>query len=79
MARLLSSGEQIPYLNNHGLIVSEARLEQSVMKEQKHLDALLSLHAQCPELSFFFNHYAGNSQDHFHVHLPLSHCPCSRT
>lgn len=64
-----------PYLRNHGLIVSEAHLDQSVMKQKTHLKALLSLHAQSPELTFFFNHYAGNSQDHFHVHFTSEPLP----
>lgn len=58
-----------PYLNHHGLFISRAHVEQSMMQESSYLQKTLELHRSCPALFFFFNHYAGNSQAHFHIHF----------
>ncbi len=64
-----------PYLSDHGLLVSREHIHQSAMMQPCRLKATLAFHEMCPQLSFFFNHCAGNSQEHFHIHFTSENFP----
>lgn len=59
----------MPYASSHLLLVPKEHTGQGSFHLGSHLKDIFDLHQKLPHKTMFFNHLAGNSQPHLHVHL----------
>lgn len=65
-----------PYLTDHVLLITEANDGQAILdKDKSVMQDVVDLQSVFPESTLSFNHLAGNSLDHFHVHLSPQDLP----